>query len=144
MNVLVAWSAEMSAAGVARFIFLTDAALEESVSKSLPDVKLAEVLLSDASPEAAQEFLFSSLPPQMRRAIPDSQTIGALQILGGRYNDLVTLVRGVENGSHPIETVEEIVVQSMNAVKSMLFTEDKNVKWCVDQSPDCDPTPSDA
>src|SRR5687768_12716986 len=38
---------------------------------------------------------------------------------------LVCSVRGVENGSHPIETVEEIVTQSMNAIKGMLFTEDK-------------------
>lgn len=38
-------------------------------------------------------------------------------------------VRGVENGAHPIETVEEIVISSMNSVKQMLFTEDKNVKW---------------
>jgi hypothetical protein len=129
LQVLVSWSAEMSAAGVARFVYLTDATLEESVAKSLPEVKLAEVLLSDATPEAAQEFLFSSLPASMRQAIPDSQTIQALQILGGRYNDLVTLVRGIENGSHPIETVEDIVVQSMNSVKSMLFTEDKTVKW---------------
>ena len=129
LQVLVSWSAELSAAGVARFVYLTDATLEESVSKSLPEVKLAEVLLSDASPEAAQEFLFSSLPTSMRQAIPDSQTIQALQILGGRFNDLVTLVRGIENGAHPIETVEEIVVQSMNSVKSMLFTEDKSVKW---------------
>ena len=164
LNVLASWSAEMSAAGVARFVFLSDAALEESVTKALPDVKVAEVVLSDASPEAAQQFLFSSLPPNMRRAIPDQQTIAALKILGGRYNDLMQLgtehtssignvpccacliatrsltclyascvvcvsVRGVENGTHPIETVEEIVVQSMNTVKGMLFTEDKNVKW---------------
>ena len=129
LNVLVSWSHEMSAAGCARFVYLTDSALEESVSKALPEVKMAEVLLSDASPEAAQEFLFASLPPQMRRAIPDSQTVAALQILGGRFNDLVTLARGIEDGIHPIETVEEIVIQSMNAVKSMLFSEDKNVKW---------------
>ena len=93
LNVLCSWSAEMSAAGVARFIYLTDSALEESVSKQLPDVKLAEVVLSDATPEAAQQFLFASLPPHMRRAIPDKTTIDALKILGGRYNDLMQLVR---------------------------------------------------
>jgi hypothetical protein len=131
LNVLVAWSAEMSAAGAARFVYLTDAGLEESVAKALPDVHMAEVVLSDASPEAAQEFLFASLPPKMRAAVPrgDPATLAALHILGGRYTDLQALARGMENGSHPVETVEEIVVQSMNTVKSLLFTEDKAVKW---------------
>ncbi len=131
LNTLVAWSAEMSAAGAARFVYLTDAGLEESVAKSLPDVHLAEVVLSDASPEAAQEFLFASLPPRMRAKVPrgDPQTLSALRILGGRYNDLLQLVRGMENGAHPVETVEEIVVQAMGTVKGLLFTEDKNVKW---------------
>lgn len=97
LNVLVSWAAEMSAAGVARFVYLTDSALEESVSKQLPDVKLAEVVLSDATPEAAQQFLFASLPPHMRRAIPDKTTIDALKILGGRYNDLMQLVRNARS-----------------------------------------------
>lgn len=69
------------------------------MAKTLPEVHLAEVELSDASPEAAQEFLFASLPARMRAAVPrgDPQTLSALRILGGRYNDLLQLVRGMEN-----------------------------------------------
>lgn len=130
LNVLVSWASEMSAAGVARFMFLSDQALEEQVTKALPDIKVAEVLLADASPEAAREFLFNALPPEMRRNTSDSDTVAALQILGGRYADLQACVRGIENGTHPIETVEEIVISTMNNVKSnFLFTEDKNAKW---------------
>jgi len=131
LNVLAAWSAEMSAAGVARFVFLTDAGLEESVSKALPDAHLAEVVLSDASPEAAQEFLYASLPPKMRASVPrgDPATLSALRILGGRYTDLQALARGIENNSHPVEVVEDIVVQAMSTVKSLLFNEDKQCKW---------------
>ena len=53
------------------------------------------------------------------------QTKQAVRILGGRYSDLLSLVRQLESGTQPMDAAEEIVNQSLGIVKSILFTENK-------------------
>lgn len=128
MNELVNWAGEQTATQQARFLFLTDSTLEESISKQLPDVKMSEVVLSDASVESALEFVQNSVGYEMGEQ-EQNECREAVQIIGGRYNDLLTLVRQIESGSKPKEAKEEIIQQSMAIVKSILFSEDKTIKW---------------
>jgi hypothetical protein len=128
MNELVAWAGEQTAQQRARFLFLTDSTLEESISKQLADVKMSEVVLSDASVESAMQFVAQSVGYEMD-SDEQQECREAVQTIGGRYNDLLTLVRQIESGSRPAEAKEEILQQSMAGAKSFLFTQDKSFAW---------------
>ena len=128
MSSFVQFAAQMTAAQLARFLFLTDSTLEESISKSMPDVKVQEVTLSDADVDSALEFVMNSVSGSMRDKMTDDtrrETKRAVRILGGRYSDLLSLVRQLESGTSPMDAAEEIVNQSIGIVKSILFTDSK-------------------
>ena len=128
MSSFVQFAAQMTAAQLARFLFLTDSTLEESISKSMPDVKVQEVTLSDADVDSALEFVMNSVSGAMKDKMTDDtkqQTKRAVRILGGRYSDLLSLVRQLESGASPLDAAEEIVNQSIGIVKSILFTDSK-------------------
>ena len=128
MSSFVQFAAQMTAAQLARFLFLTDSTLEESISKSMPDVKVQEVTLSDADVESALEFVMNSVSGAMKDKMTDEtrhETKQAVRILGGRYSDLLSLVRQLESGTNAMDAAEEIVNQSIGIVKSILFTDSK-------------------
>ena len=128
MASFVQFAAQMTAAQLGRFLFLTDSTLEESISKSMPDVKVQEVSLSDADVESALEFVMKSVSSSISKKMTDErrqQTKQAVRILGGRYSDMLSLVRQLESGTGPMEAAEEIVNQSIGIVKSILFTDSK-------------------
>jgi len=128
MSSFVQFAAQMTAAQLARFLFLTDSTLEESISKSMPDVKVQEVTLSDADVDSALEFVMNSVSGSMKdkmTAETRRDTKQAVRILGGRYSDLLSLVRQLESGASPMDAAEEIVNQSIGIVKSILFTDSK-------------------
>ena len=217
-----AWADSITKLGLARFLYMSDSTIEEHISKSLPDARLTEVMLADASKENAIEFVQSSMrrireadkqqdtqqqnklyrrnkvaqlingskqtqsvvqsdnkqkqnqqqsisPPQTQQSTnsttsaptditaaatdtppPTTATVSddiddlsdderdahelaeikqAIDIVGGRYNDLQTLVRGLESGSTPRSTVEDMLSVAINSVRSVLFNEDKNNKF---------------
>ena len=128
MASFVQFAAQMTSAQLARFLFLTDSTLEESISKSMPDVKVQEVTLSDADVDSALEFVMNSVSGAMSDKMTDGtrhETKRAVRILGGRYSDLLSLVRQLESGASPMDAAEEIVNQSIGIVKSILFTDSK-------------------
>ena len=132
MAAFVQFAAQMTAAQLARFLFLTDSTLEEAISKSMPDIKVQEVTLSDADNDSALEFVLNSVGDGQREAMTEElkdETMRAVSILGGRYSDLLSLVRQLESGASPLEAAEEIVNQSIGIVKSLIFTDSKDVKW---------------
>lgn len=221
MLTFTAWADNMTKLGLARFIYLSDSTLEEHISKTLPDAKLTEVMLADASKENAIEFVQASMrrireaekqqednnnnyqqeqieqnnisvqhsqqqqQPQQQsnnteqlqqsnntqqfnnnnnnnnyilqqhqsstlthQLDPNTQSITdqpqqaddertaqeldeikqAIDIVGGRYNDLQTLVRGLESGSTPRDVVEDMVATATNNLRSVLFSDDKSTK----------------
>jgi hypothetical protein len=91
---LTQWAGDATAANLARFLFLTDSSVEESISKQLPDVKMSEVQLSDASLDSALEFVSRAISKDGQKQHLADTTKKAVGILGGRYNDLITLIRG--------------------------------------------------
>ena len=112
MSSFIQFAAQMTAAQLARFLFLTDSTLEESISKSMPDVKVQEVTLSDADVDSALEFVMNSVSSTMKDQMTDDTkqlTKQAVRILGGRYSDLLSLVRQLESGTSPMDAAEEIV-----------------------------------
>lgn len=128
MASFVDWAAAMTSAQLARFLFLTDSTLEESVSKSMPDIKIQEVSLSDADTASAFEFVLNSVKDDLtddrRQEIQHS-----VEILGGRFSDLLSLVRQLESGANPLDAAEEIVNQAQSIVKNLIFSEGKEQKW---------------
>ena len=95
-------------------------------------VQVQEVSLSDADTDSALEFVLNSVSAsvkeQMSTELKD-ETMEAVSILGGRYSDLLSLVRQLESGASPMEAAEEIVNQSIGIVKSLMFSDGKDTRW---------------
>ena len=88
--------------------------------------------LSDADTSSAMKFVLNSVSSGQKAAMSEElrdETMSAVSILGGRYSDLLSLVRQLESGASPLEAAEEIVNQSIGIVKSLIFTDSKDVKW---------------
>ena len=130
MSTLVQWSQQMTSQGLARVLFLTDTSLAERVTYSMADVKTAEVQLGDASLEQASEFVRQSL----RVPALDDATREAVRVVGGRYADLVMLVRALQSSSSTSsasssagaararEVAEEIAAGAESMLRQLLFS----------------------
>ena len=88
--------------------------------------------LSDADTDSALQFVMNSVSGVKKEQMPEElkeETMKAVSILGGRYSDLLSLVRQLESGASPLEAAEEIVNQAIGIVKALIFSDNKDAKW---------------
>ena len=129
MQMFVQWSAAMTASQLGRFLFLTDSALAENISKTLPDIKLVEVSLSDADTASALQFVTSSIGAEDMSDQVKAETERAVSVLGGRYSDLLSLVRQLESNMTPTDAVEEIVNGTVSNIRALIWNDSAANKW---------------
>ncbi|RPA82836.1 hypothetical protein BJ508DRAFT_369410 [Ascobolus immersus RN42] len=153
---LSTWASLIVAANVAHVIFLTnDLGVSKSLSKSLPDRVLQHVVLGDASPESARNYVLSQYEAAMKKTKKEEKTAAdeekksimtwskssksssnadydpsygldrAIEVLGGRITELESLSRRMQMGETPFEALADIVETAVGEITKSCFSDDK-------------------
>ena len=124
---LTSWAALLVNTGVAHVVFLTnDVSFSKPLSKPLPDRVLRSVLLGDASPQSAKQFVMNLLAEA--GALPanallfEEELDTSITILGGRLTDLEALATRIISGEGPSLAVAQIVNTSAAEIVKIYFS----------------------
>lgn len=153
---LAAWAALLVSASVAHVIFLTnDVSFSKSLSKSLPDRVFRSVLLGDASPQSAKNFVINQLAedrgdkftPASPNTNPQNNPLleeeldASIAVLGGRLTDLEALATRIRSGEGPSLAVNQIVSASAAEINKLYLSPDNQHndpksarKWSTEQA----------
>lgn len=125
------WAAMLVQMNIAHVIFLTETiSSDQLLSESLSNQVFKTLTLSDASKDAAKDYVISQL-----NDIHNDNNIGekskilqeiedSIEPLGGRMLDLQAYVRRVKSGEDPIKALEKMVEQASEQI-TQIFLSDK-------------------
>lgn len=148
------WAAALVRANIAHVVFMTsDISYSKTLSKSLPDRVFRTITLRDLSPDAAKKFVMSRFhQPKLskdRREAGDEKVEDyqpehkqdlrelddAIEVLGGHFIDLESLVRHMKTGKSPRQALQEIIDQSASEITKLYLRPNKgDRKYSTEQA----------
>ncbi|KAK9476715.1 RNA12 protein-domain-containing protein [Lipomyces japonicus] len=135
------WAAVLILSNAAQVIFITDdVAHNKILAESLPNQVLNTITVGDATPELARSFVLRQIlavTGEKEETVP-AETLKtldqALEPLGGRMSDLLTLVRRVTVGESNLHAVQDMIRQSAAEITKKFLKSSKTTVWTSEQA----------
>lgn len=126
---LAEWAANLVQLNIAHVIFITDdiGSIQELIT-ALPTSPLKRVVLSDASPNAANVFVNHALAkfPEFQNEKIQEELSTYTPLLGGRMRDLQMFVRRMKSGDSPKEAYDGLTQQAVEQLSQVFLTTKKD------------------
>lgn len=117
---LAEWASLLVQMNLAHVVFLTETISPVSLlSQALPNQIFKNMVLSDASPEAAKRYVLKNFSKEL--------DLKAIEPLGGRMLDLQAFIRRIKSGESEFEALSKMRIQATEQITQM-FLSDTSVR----------------
>ncbi|KAJ3325473.1 mitochondrial escape protein 2 [Boothiomyces sp. JEL0866] len=119
-NRLAEWAAQIAEYRSAHVVFVSDnPAASRILGKVLPNKSIEHFHLSDASPEAALDYVKKRLGHDLLSEIKEP-----IQKLGGRLHDLDIFINKIQSGRNPSDAIADMVQRAVVDLRKLGHMED--------------------
>ncbi|KAK9455903.1 RNA12 protein-domain-containing protein [Dipodascopsis uninucleata] len=140
-RILAEWSAVLVSSKLAQVVFITDdTGYQKILTEAMPNEVINTITVGDATPELARKFVLlqvRSITGKTEDEIDDkyiSDLDRALEPLGGRMTDLISLVHRISIGESNLAAADEMIkLSASEIIKRFLRPSRENRSWSVEQ-----------
>lgn len=113
---LAEWASLLVQMNLAHVVFLTESISAVSLlSQALPNQIFKNMVLSDATPEAARRYVLKNFTKEL--------DLDAIEPLGGRMLDLQAFIRRIKSGESEYEALNKMRIQATEQITQMFLSD---------------------
>ncbi|KAK9245623.1 RNA12 protein-domain-containing protein [Lipomyces tetrasporus] len=138
---LAEWASVLVMSKVAQVVFITDdVGYAKLLQDAIPTQVFNTITVGDATPEVARKFVLSQIlavTGELEEDVPESTLKDldeALEPLGGRMTDLLTLVRRITMGESNRHAAVDMIRQSASEIIKRFLRSGDNKSWTSEQA----------